>query len=104
MPANSSQCLLRDLCVFVFSCFFVHAFAFSPFRVFVRRRLHTAKEGGMPPIGEGSKVAIFGAGGPVGAAAGRALREHYTLRLTDLRPIAEIVAENKPQSPGAPLP
>src|SRR5205807_3063369 len=66
--------------------------------------LHWAKEGRMPPIGEGSKVAIFGAGGPVGAAAERALRDHYTLRLTDLRPIAEIVAENKPQSPGAPLP
>lgn len=50
------------------------------------------------------KVAIFGAGGPVGAAAARALREHYTLRLTDVRPMAEIAAEGKPQSPGAPLP
>lgn len=50
------------------------------------------------------KVAIFGAGGPVGAAAARALRAHYTLRLTDLRPLAEIAAAAKPQSPGAPLP
>src|SRR5438045_9123780 len=50
------------------------------------------------------KVAIFGAGGPVGAAAARALKEHYTLRLTDVRPIAAIAAEGKPQSPGAPLP
>jgi nucleoside-diphosphate-sugar epimerase len=50
------------------------------------------------------KVAIFGAGGPVGAAAALALRDQYTLRLTDVRPIAEIVAEGKPQSPGAPMP
>jgi nucleoside-diphosphate-sugar epimerase len=57
----------------------------------------------MPPITEGN-VTIFGAGGPVGAAAAQALREQYTLRLTDLRPIAEIAAEGKPQSPGAPLP
>jgi nucleoside-diphosphate-sugar epimerase len=57
----------------------------------------------MPPVTEG-KVVIFGAGGPVGAAAARALRDHYTLRLTDVRSIAEIAAENKPQSPGAPLP
>jgi nucleoside-diphosphate-sugar epimerase len=57
----------------------------------------------MAAITEG-KVAIFGAGGPVGAVAARALREQYTLRLTDLRPIAEIAAEGKPQSPGAPLP
>src|ERR1041385_770999 len=57
----------------------------------------------MPPIMTG-KVAIFGAGGPVAAAAAAALQEHYTLRLTDVRPLAEIAAEGKPQSPGAPLP
>jgi nucleoside-diphosphate-sugar epimerase len=57
----------------------------------------------MPPVNEG-KVAIFGAGGPVGAVAARALKDHYTLRLTDVRPLAEIAAEGKPQSPGAPLP
>src|SRR4051812_12099890 len=57
----------------------------------------------MPPVNEG-KVAIFGAGGPVGAAAARSLRDHYRLRLSDVRPIAEIAAEGKPQSPGAPLP
>ena len=57
----------------------------------------------MAAVMEG-RVAIFGAGGPVGAAAARALRDHYTLRLTDLRPLAEIIAENKPQSPDAPLP
>jgi len=52
----------------------------------------------------GGKVAIFGAGGPVAAMAARALKEHYTLRLTDLRPLEEIAAAGKPQSPGAPLP
>jgi dTDP-4-dehydrorhamnose reductase len=57
----------------------------------------------MPPIMQG-RVAIFGAGGPLAAAATRALRDQYTLRLTDLRPLAEIGAEGKPQSPGAPLP
>ena len=57
----------------------------------------------MAAVREG-KVALFGAGGPVGAAAARALRDHYTLRLTDRRPLAEIIAENKPQSPDAPLP
>src|SRR3954469_23412693 len=57
----------------------------------------------MPPVTQG-KVALFGAGGPVGAAAARALRDHYTLRITDIRPIAEINAAGKPQSPGAPLP
>src|SRR5947208_14755542 len=57
----------------------------------------------MAAVNVGS-VAIFGAGGPVGAVAARTLREHYTLRLTDVRPIAEIAAEGKPQSPGAPLP
>jgi nucleoside-diphosphate-sugar epimerase len=57
----------------------------------------------MPPVTEG-RVAIFGAGGPVAVMATRALRDHYTLRVTDVRPIAEIAAEGKPQSPGAPLP
>jgi nucleoside-diphosphate-sugar epimerase len=54
----------------------------------------------MPAVHEG-KIAIFGAGGPVGVVAARALRDHYTLRLTDVRPLAEIT---QPQSPGAPLP
>jgi hypothetical protein len=57
----------------------------------------------MPPVLEG-RVAIFGAGGPVGAMAARALKDHYTLRLTDLRPLDQIVAEGKPQGPGAPVP
>lgn len=57
----------------------------------------------MAAVTEG-RVAIFGAGGPLAAAAAQALRDQYTLRLTDLRPLAEIAAEGKPQSPGAPLP
>jgi nucleoside-diphosphate-sugar epimerase len=57
----------------------------------------------MPPVLEG-RIAIFGAGGPVGAVAAEALKDHYTLRLTDVRPLDEIVAEGKRQSPGAPLP
>lgn len=51
-----------------------------------------------------NKVAIFGAGGPVGVMATRALRDHYTLRVTDVRPLAQIMEAGKPQSPGAPLP
>ncbi|HET7771463.1 MAG TPA: NAD(P)-dependent oxidoreductase [Chloroflexota bacterium] len=50
------------------------------------------------------KVVVFGAGGPLAAATSNALAGAYTLRLTDVRAIAEIAAEGKPQSPGAPLP
>ncbi len=50
------------------------------------------------------RVVVFGAGGPLAAATSRVLASSYTLRLTDLRPIADIAAEGKPQSPGAPLP
>lgn len=57
----------------------------------------------MPPVMTG-KVAIFGAGGPVGVMATRALQDHYTLRVTDARPLDDIAAAGKPQSPGAPLP
>ena len=57
----------------------------------------------MPPVREG-KITVFGAGGPVGVMAARALAPHYTLRLTDIRTMAEIAAAGKPQSPGAPLP
>jgi len=50
------------------------------------------------------QVCIFGAGGPVGATAQAALKRDYTLRLTDIRDVQEIVARGEPQSPGAPLP
>ena len=57
----------------------------------------------MPAIRSG-KVCIFGAGGPVGAMAARALGKDYTLRLTDLKDIEAIVTDSKPQSQYAPLP
>jgi len=50
------------------------------------------------------KVCVFGAGGPVGAAAQAVLEKDYTLCLTDIRDVSEIVEENEPQSAGAPLP
>lgn len=50
------------------------------------------------------RVVIFGAGGPMGAVTAEELASSYTLRLTDVRSLAEIQAEHKPQSPGAPLP
>jgi nucleoside-diphosphate-sugar epimerase len=49
-------------------------------------------------------VVVFGAGGPLAAATTRVLAPSYRLRLTDLRAIAEIASEAKPQSTGAPLP
>ena len=42
----------------------------------------------MATVNEG-KVVLFGAGGPVGASAIAALKDHYTLRVTDLRPMTE---------------
>jgi nucleoside-diphosphate-sugar epimerase len=50
------------------------------------------------------KVAVFGAGGPVGAVTAVELSSSYSLRLLDVRPVADIIAEGKPQMPGAPLP
>ena len=49
------------------------------------------------------KVVVYGAGGPLGAVTAAALAPDHTLRLTDVRPLAEIAA-GTPQSPGAPLP
>ena len=51
----------------------------------------------------GRRVVIFGAGGPLGAVTAAALAPDHHLRLTDLRPLAEL-AVGPPQSPGAPLP
>jgi nucleoside-diphosphate-sugar epimerase len=53
---------------------------------------------------EEGRVCIFGAGGPVGAAAQAALKDTYTLRLTDVRDVQEILEAGSPQSKGAPLP
>ena len=50
------------------------------------------------------RVVLFGAGGPVGAAAAAELAgAGYQLRLTDARPLADIARENEPQFPGAPV-
>lgn len=50
------------------------------------------------------KIVIFGAGGPMAAIAAQELAPHYHLRLTDVKPMAEIVAAGprKDQHPGAP--
>ena len=50
------------------------------------------------------KVVVFGAGGPVGAATIAALKDHYTLRCSDATSLEQIVAEERRQSPRAPLP
>lgn len=49
------------------------------------------------------KVVVFGAGGPLGAAVAEELAPHFTLRLTDVKPVEELM-NAAPQSPGAPLP
>ena len=49
------------------------------------------------------RVVLFGAGGPVGAAAIASLKDHYTLRVTDLKPMEEVAA-SPPQNPRAPIP
>ncbi len=41
------------------------------------------------------KVVLFGAGGPMGASVIRDMHHNYTLRLADLRPMAEAVADLK---------
>lgn len=50
-------------------------------------------------------VIIFGAGGPMAAVATQELAPHYRLRLSDVKPMAEIVAAGprKDQHPGAPM-
>ena len=50
------------------------------------------------------RVVIYGAGGPVAAVTAEALARDHILRLADLRPLADTVAENRPHMPGAPLP
>jgi nucleoside-diphosphate-sugar epimerase len=50
------------------------------------------------------KVIILGAGGPLASAATRELEGSYVLRLTDVKPVEELLATVRPQSPGAPQP
>ena len=54
------------------------------------------------PSREIRKVVVFGAGGPLAAATAPLLAETHTVRLTDLRPLADIIAAGHPQSEGAP--
>ena len=56
----------------------------------------------MATVNEGD-VVLFGAGGPVGAAALASLKDHYTLRVTDLKPMEEVAAA-PPQNPRSPIP
>jgi nucleoside-diphosphate-sugar epimerase len=56
------------------------------------------------PAGGARRVVIFGAGGPLAAITAQALEPDHVLRLTDRRPLADIVAAGKPQSRGAPFP
>jgi nucleoside-diphosphate-sugar epimerase len=67
--------------------------------------------GSQPPDGRAvairrpiHRVVVYGAGGPLAAAAGRLLGASYRLRLTDLVPLEAIVREQRRQSPNAPLP
>lgn len=50
------------------------------------------------------RVVVFGAGGPVAAELAQELKDSYTLRLTDVRALADVLAEGNRQSPNAPLP
>jgi len=56
------------------------------------------------PITPPKRVVVFGAGGPIGAAFAASAAADHILRLADIRPLADIVAEHKPQGPGAPVP
>lgn len=49
------------------------------------------------------RVTMYGAGGPLGAISATVLAPVHTLRLTDVRPIAELIGLPA-QSPGAPIP
>ncbi|HEU5090872.1 MAG TPA: NAD-dependent epimerase/dehydratase family protein, partial [Roseiflexaceae bacterium] len=50
-------------------------------------------------------VAIFGAGGPLGAELARELAPHYRLRLSDVQPLAELAQRPRPdQHADAPRP
>jgi nucleoside-diphosphate-sugar epimerase len=62
-------------------------------------RRFTAQRGG-----GARRVVIFGAGGPLAAISAQALERDHVLRLCDLRSLADIVADGKLQSRGAPVP
>jgi nucleoside-diphosphate-sugar epimerase len=76
------------------------------------RILHATKQSPViapqPPAGLATRpiknVVIFGAGGPLAVSAIQALAPHYQLRLSDLKPLEEIIAAGPrlDQHPGAP--
>jgi nucleoside-diphosphate-sugar epimerase len=67
--------------------------------------VHIARQGAVaaaPPSGRSKLVVVFGAGGPVAAAAIRQLAPRHRLRLTDLRPETIDVGAAGPGAAGAP--
>ncbi|BCX03501.1 MAG: hypothetical protein KatS3mg053_1439 [Candidatus Roseilinea sp.] len=84
-------------------------FDFAPQRDFaghsaMQMPVPAARPEPIPPRAAIRKVALLGAGGPLAAATTRELASGYVLRLADVKPVEEILATGKPQSPGAPLP
>jgi nucleoside-diphosphate-sugar epimerase len=72
-------------------------------------RAMVGDDGRLPPTvwttsREIGRVTVFGAGGPVGAAAAPHLAERYTLRLTDLLSADESAASVAERFPNAPVP
>jgi len=57
-----------------------------------------------PPIPSPKHVVIFGAGGPIATVFAASAAGDHVLRLADIRPLADIVAANKPQNAYAPRP
>lgn len=53
-----------------------------------------------------NNIVVFGAGGPMAAAAVQELAPHYRLRVSDVKPIADIIAAGprKDQRPDVPMP
>ena len=50
------------------------------------------------------RVVVYGANGPFGAIAAEVLEPDHILRLTSRRPMADVIAADEPQNPGAPMP
>ena len=54
--------------------------------------------------GSARRVVLFGSNGPFGAVTAQVLARDHVLRLASRRPVQEVIAQNRPQGPGAPLP